>query len=123
MQLAYPEDDDQDFAVDIDMIRDQLLPESMVLVEDATVALANLSVAVVNQHTALAVALGEHHQSLDDAEAELELSEDAGPSFWRPNDLSIAIDSDKALVPTRRHGQDHRGREDGMLECAMLAGL
>src|ERR1044071_8792253 len=42
------------------------------------------------------------------------------PRYWRPNEPALLI-VDKAVEPTKRHGQDGRLQKDGLLECRALA--
>jgi len=43
-----------------------------------------------------------------------------GPRYWQPSDPVILMTGD-AVTPTHRHGEDGSLREDGLLECQLLA--
>lgn len=120
MLAAYPHDDEATFPVDIDALRDVVVPQAMERCRSDEAVLGLRQIEAQAQHNALALALATHNQS-PGVTTPLELAASSGPRYWRPNDPSIAIDHADALVPTKRHAADHRTRSDGNVECLIAA--
>jgi len=119
MMAAYPEDDRADFALDVDLLRDGLLPRSMADCQAAEEAVHAAGLTRDARHGALADALAEWNVTKPPHD-HLALEPGPGPRYWRPADPSIALDGAAALAPTRRHGRDGRARDDGLMECVAV---
>ncbi|MFZ7091874.1 hypothetical protein [Primorskyibacter sp. 2E233] len=120
MRACYPLDDRADFALDVDLLRDVVLVQSVDAYEAAAAELdpgrqgsvaARLAEAKIRILDAVNsfVAHAKHPQKL-------ELVPVAGPRYFVPNDPIIATEAE-ALKQSPRHGQDGRARKDGRLEC------
>ncbi|MEM8980755.1 MAG: hypothetical protein AAGD04_14810 [Pseudomonadota bacterium] len=120
MRATYPEDDRADFALDVDLLRDEVLVKSIARFEEALSELhpdnqgskaANLAAEMARMKGLL-----ESLEKRDSDIGALELVPLAGPRFNVPNDPVIAT-AGEAFEPSRRHGNDGRARNDGKLEC------
>jgi hypothetical protein len=43
-----------------------------------------------------------------------------GPRYWRPNEPVVLLEPDPSIKATRRHGEDGRLRDDGLLDCQLV---
>ncbi|WP_447002261.1 hypothetical protein ACRAKI_21260 [Saccharothrix isguenensis] len=59
-------------------------------------------------------------EPLQDAKLGYTLVPQVAPRFWQPTDPVVLLTGDEVLA-TERHGQDGRLRDDGLLECHVVA--
>ena len=80
----------------------------------------------IDSNKSLNIELAQAVKNLDDEVKRLEfiaLKPTPAPRYWQPNEpVVLLVDIDEAgksktVIPTPRHGQDGRLRDDGLLEC------